>query len=393
MRYLTLLVVGLAVGSVAAAPVTRAHAQGGWTDPGTVVHLTTIGDRVGIGTVSPSAKLHVIGSTRVDGTFSTNVITSRPGADLRLRAGSVDALRLEHTTGSPNIVGGHGGNGVFDGVRGATIGGGGDPLSAQPNTITDDYGTVGGGRGNQAGNNAGATDDAEGATVAGGTGNIALAPSSTIGGGDSNIASGDWSTVPGGRRGQAMHRGSFVWADSTDVTFPSQAIDQFRVRSTGGAQFASAVDAGTGAATAGVALAAGGGSWASSSDRSLKDNVAAVDGADILRRLSGIPITRWNFKAQAPDITHVGPMAQDFYAAFGLGEDERYINSADVDGIALVSIQALYQIVTALEQKTAAVDRKAAELDRKTADVERIAAGLEELRARLTRFERAAEIR
>ena len=118
-----------------------------------------------------------------------------------------------------------------------------------------------------------------------------------------------------------------------------------------------------------------------------------VDGLEILRRLSAIPITRWNLKAQDPAIKHLGPMAQDFYAAFGLGEDERYINSADADGIALVSIQALYQMMTILEQKTAAVDRKAAELDRKTTDLERIAAGLEELRARLTRFEQAAEAR
>jgi hypothetical protein len=168
--------------------------------------------------------------------------------------------------------------------------------------------------------------------------------------------------------------------------------NQFRVRSTGGAHFVSAVNS-NGNATAGVRLPAGGGSWASISDRSVKENVTPVDGADILRRLSAIPVTRWNLKAQNPDIKHVGPMAQDFHAAFGLGEDARYINSADVDGIALVSIQALYQIVTALEEKTAAVDRKAAELDRKTADPERIAAGVEELRARLARFERAAEAR
>ena len=97
-----------------------------------------------------------------------------------------------------------------------------------------------------------------------------------------------------------------------------------------------------------------------------------VDGADILRRLSAVPVTQWSLKAQDAAIKHVGPMAQDFYAAFGLGEDERHINSADVDGIALVSIQALYHIVTALEQKTTAMDRKAADLDQKTADVEKL---------------------
>jgi endosialidase-like protein len=419
MRHLTALVLGLAVVSVALAPVDPAHAQG-WTDTGSVVHLTTNGDRVGIGTTAPGAKLHVMGSVLVSGRVTTNIISSHPGTDLRFRADGVDVLRLERTAGSPNVIGGSSLNEVSDGVRGATIAGGGNPIFVvSPNIVTDDFGTVGGGRGNQAGDAAGATTDADGATVAGGIANTAQGQMSavgggvlnvaggeqatiagggsnaagganaTIGGGGFNLASGAWSTVPGGRRGQALHMGTFVWADSTDADFASQANNQFLVRSTGGAQFVSAVN-GAGVATAGVTLAVGGNSWGNISDRSVKDNVAAVDGSDILRRLSAVPITRWNLKAQDPAIKHVGPMAQDFYAAFGLGEDERYINSADVDGIALVSIQVLYELVTALEQKTTAVDRKAAELDRKTADLERIAAGVDELRARLTRFEQSA---
>jgi trimeric autotransporter adhesin len=222
--------------------------------------------------------------------------------------------------------------------------------------------TVGGGVANDASGGA--------ATVGGGQNNQASGNYSTVGGGHTNVASGNWATVPGGRRGKAIHVGSFVWADSTDADFSSQATNQFRVRSTGGVQFVS----GDGT---GVRLAAGGGSWASISDRSVKENMAAVDGTDILRRLSAIPITRWNLTAQDSNIKHVGPMAQDFYAAFGLGEDERYINTADVDGIALVSIQALHELVTALE--------------RKTADLERIAASVEDLRARLTRFEQTAQ--
>jgi hypothetical protein len=436
-RDLTKLVLVLAVVSIAFIPAAPAHAQGGWTDSGSIVHLTTNSDRVGIGTTTPGAKLHVAGGMRVDGALSTNFVSSRGGADLVLRLDGVNVLRLEQATGSPNIIGGHTSNEVFEGVHGATISGGGAPGPASfptANVVTDHYGTIGGGRGNQAGNAAGLRGDASIATVSGGSENRAEGLGSTVGGGLSNVASGflsiigggqfneasgysstvgggwsnvatasfeggystvgggalnvasgDFSTVPGGNRGKATHTGSFVWADATDLDFNSLADNQFRARSTGGAQFVSAVND-AGVATAGVTLAAGGGSWASISDRSVKENIASVDGGDILRRLSAIPITRWNLKAQNPEIKHVGPMAQDFYAAFGLGEDERYINSADVDGIALVSIQALYQMVTALEQKTAAVDRKAAEL-------ERMAAGLDELRARLTRFERAAELR
>jgi len=48
--------------------------------------------------------------------------------------------------------------------------------------------------------------------------------------------------------------------------------------------------------------------------------------------VSQIPLTEWNLKTQDPSIRHLGPMAQDFRAAFGLGEDERHINTVDSDG-------------------------------------------------------------
>ena len=51
------------------------------------------------------------------------------------------------------------------------------------------------------------------------------------------------------------------------------------------------------------------------------------------------------YKSQDPSIRHVGPMAQDFHAAFRLGEDDKHISTVDADGIALVAIQALYEIV------------------------------------------------
>ena len=61
-----------------------------------------------------------------------------------------------------------------------------------------------------------------------------------------------------------------------------------------------------------------------------------------------MPISAWNYKSQDADIRHIGPMAPDFNAAFGVGApdangDLKYINSLDADGVALASIQALYQ--------------------------------------------------
>ena len=39
---------------------------------------------------------------------------------------------------------------------------------------------------------------------------------------------------------------------------------------------------------------------------------------------------------------HVGPMARDFYAAFGVGADDEHITSIDEDGVALAAIKALH---------------------------------------------------
>jgi len=439
--------VGLGLlGMVLGGAVTEAFAQGGWTDDGTVVRLTTKTDGVGIGTATPIDKLHVIGNVRASGNVVTEIIAAPGATILHLRVGGRDAFRLDPTYAAANIIGGYEGNAVDPAVVGGTIAGGGHPISGGegpfPNIVTDNFGAIGGGLFNQAGDAAGTVDDARAATVGGGESNLASGKYSTIGGGlrnaatgldstvgggggnhadgpgstvagggnnhatggtsaigggESNSADGTYSTIAGGifnvaagtasfaagTRAKANHQGAFVWADWSAPDFASGAANQFRVRSTGGAQFVSAVDLVSGNFTAGVTLPAGGNSWGSISDRALKENITRVDGHEILRRLSAIDITRWNLKAQDPSIKHLGPMAQDFYAAFGLGEDERYINSADADGVALVSIQALYRMMTALEQKTAA-------LEQQSADLVRIADSVEELRARLAHFERAA---
>ena len=54
-----------------------------------------------------------------------------------------------------------------------------------------------------------------------------------------------------------------------------------------------------------------------------------------------MPIREWNYKAQDAAIRHVGPTAQDFHAAFGLGEDPLRISTIDADGIALAAVKAL----------------------------------------------------
>jgi hypothetical protein len=81
------------------------------------------------------------------------------------------------------------------------------------------------------------------------------------------------------------------------------------------------------------------------SDRNMKENIDAVDNHAILEKVKELPIASWNYKAEDPAIRHIGPMAQDFAATFGLGEDNRRINAVDANGVTLASIQALYQMV------------------------------------------------
>src|SRR6185436_14467243 len=85
-------------------------------------------------------------------------------------------------------------------------------------------------------------------------------------------------------------------------------------------------------------------SWNVVSDRNAKTNFHDLDTQDILDHLMAIPITSWNYKTR-DDIRHIGPMAQDFYAAFGLGTDDKHISTVDADGIALAAIQGLYRKV------------------------------------------------
>ena len=90
--------------------------------------------------------------------------------------------------------------------------------------------------------------------------------------------------------------------------------------------------------------------FVTSSDRNLKENFQPVTPLQVLEKVVGLPISQWNFKTDA-DATHVGPMAQDFRAAFGLGTDERHIATVDADGVALAAIQGLNQKVESGKQK------------------------------------------
>ena len=102
------------------------------------------------------------------------------------------------------------------------------------------------------------------------------------------------------------------------------------------------------------------------SDRNLKENFAPLSPREVLEKVAGLTISRWNFIGDTAT-PHVGPMAQDFHAAFGLGTDERHIATVDADGVALAAIQGLNEKVEArskhLEAENAALKRRLEKLE------------------------------
>jgi hypothetical protein len=83
------------------------------------------------------------------------------------------------------------------------------------------------------------------------------------------------------------------------------------------------------------------------SDKNKKENFQPVDGEDVLKKIRGFELTSWNYKGHDPEkFRHYGPMAQDFFAAFGddgVGEigSETTLNTGDVTGILMIAVQTL----------------------------------------------------
>ena len=86
------------------------------------------------------------------------------------------------------------------------------------------------------------------------------------------------------------------------------------------------------------------GAFVSASDRNVKENFAPVQPREMLEKVIALPLSSWNYKADTAT-RHVGPMAQDFYAAFGVGPGDKHIATVDADGVALAAIQGLNQKV------------------------------------------------
>jgi hypothetical protein len=107
------------------------------------------------------------------------------------------------------------------------------------------------------------------------------------------------------------------------------------------------------------------------SDRNIKTDFTAVNPQNILAKLAGLPIQNWRYTNEVAGISHVGPMAQDFKATFGLGSDDKIIAFVDEEGVALAAIQGLNK----------KVDEKDAEIKTLQQQNDRLAKQLNELAA------------
>lgn len=87
-----------------------------------------------------------------------------------------------------------------------------------------------------------------------------------------------------------------------------------------------------------------------------------VDKHEILRRVAALEVTSWKYLWDEEEVRHIGPMSQDFRAAFGVGGDERRIDIADGFGIVVAAIQALHEIVTRQAAELAELRQRAERL-------------------------------
>lgn len=309
-------------------------------------------------------------------------------------------LRVENHTSEdrpPNLIGGGSTNSTAPGLWGVTIGGGGgyvDILPTDPNRVEASWGTIGGGYGNLIGmpgstratiaggaehniiGSGGAIGGGVGNRVEGSDGVVAggsyntSGSNSAVAGGMQNAAKGRFSSVPGGftneasgekslaagSYAQALHDGTFVWQDAT-ATSPDDALatfnkNQFRARASGGFYFQTAAAPNL---STGARLASNEGAWATLSSRNAKKDFMPVDASEILEKLGELEISTWRYATQDEPVRHLGPLSQDFYAAFGLGMDEEHISTVDADGVALAGIQALHQLVRAQQAEIEAL--------------------------------------
>jgi len=187
-----------------------------------------------------------------------------------------------------------------------------------------------------------------------------------------NTASGNYSTALGHRMNTNNQAGAFMIGDSDPLaqgTTGAGAADQFVARFRNGYYF---MTSGTGIRT-GIFAGAGQNAWGSISDSTKKERLLPMNHAELLYKIGGMKLSSWNYKGQR-DIRHYGPMAQDFYAAFGhdgLGQIgcDTLIYSHDFAGVTFAGVQALVRENERLHVETQDLASQVRRLKEETQDL------------------------
>lgn len=210
------------------------------------------------------------------------------------------------------------------------------------------------------------------------------AGSSTFAVGEDNTASGAASVALGYHAHTSNRQGSFVFGDRSTVDTIRAGVNHsanwrvsggFRIFTSSNLSTGVTLQSGTsvsnwGQSNAVISTSTGAylhtdGTWTNASDVNRKHLFREVAGEEVLERLRGLPITEWSYRSNAAGSRHIGPTAQDFRAAFGLGDDETTISTLDADGVALAAAQALEARTSAQAAEIAALRGENAELRRR----------------------------
>lgn len=178
--------------------------------------------------------------------------------------------------------------------------------------------------------------------------------------GDQNTASGAASVALGYHSHTNARQGSFVFADRSSLDTVRAGINHSATwRVSGGFRLFTSSNLSTGVtiqsgasvsnwgqssaviSTSTGAMLTTAGVWQNTSDVNRKHMFEPISGEEVLQKLRGLDIQKWSYKVEPDNIRHIGPTAQDFHAAFGLGGDDKTIGTVDADGIALAAVQAL----------------------------------------------------
>jgi FtsZ-binding cell division protein ZapB len=217
--------------------------------------------------------------------------------------------------------------------------------------------------------------------------------------GEGSTALGFWTNASGNKSTAmgssviANHSGSFIIGDDSNSlgsTYSTSADNQMMMHFAGGYVLYTS-SARQENFPSGIALQPNANAWSVISDSIRKENFRTTDGALFLKKISNMRLGSWNYKGQdVKQYRHYGPMAQDFFAAFGHDElgvigENKSINQADFDGVNLIAIQALIKEVEALKAENK--NLKQAEASMK-AETQSMKAETESLKVKMQQFEK-----